>query len=107
MPTYPLITTAPDHYDRHKVKRTLSLAVIPPSAFLYDAPSHFCIIVNDDSAMDARVNGNTRTWKRTPRIEVPCKIGFREHFTLTSTDGQSWDSTIPYRVLSTSTDSEA
>lgn len=110
----PLICTAPDHYSRGKHPRILALAVIPPSAFIsthegferFEFPSPFRVITTRGTAMEARINGGTRTWKTRPRIEVPCKLGFRECFTLVSTDGQSWNDEVPYRVLSASDDQE-
>ena len=107
----PLICTAPDHYSRGKHPRILALAVIPPSAFLspdgwLDRPSPFRIFSRKGTAMEARINGRTRTWKTRPRIEVPCKVGLRECFTLISLDGQSWNDEIPYRILSASDDQE-
>lgn len=106
----PLICTAPDHYHRSKHPRILALAVIPPAAFNWATygtsafPSHFRIITTRGTAMDAHVNGRTKTWKTKPRIEVPCKVGFysRGCFTLTSTDGLTWDDEVPYRILSAS-----
>ena len=108
----PLICTAPDHYSRGKHPRILALAVIPPSAFNWDAygtknfPHQFRIFSRKGTAIEARVNGRTKTWKRTPRIEVPCKVGFRECFPLISLDGLNWLDVVPYRILSTSDDQE-
>jgi hypothetical protein len=32
---------------------------------------------------DIRRNGQTKTWKREPgKVEIPCKVGFREAFRL-------------------------
>lgn len=114
----PLICTAPDHYHpvrRHKPARILALAVIPPAAFLTGdlagwsrLHDRFRVLTTRGTAMEARINGKTRTWKTKPRIEVPCKVGFysRGCFTLVSTDGISWDDEVPYRILSASDDKE-
>ena len=105
----PLICTAPDHYSRGKHPRILALAVIPPAAFLTGpllVPERFRIFSRKGTAMEARINGRTKTWKRTPRIEVPCKVGFRECFPLISLDGLNWLDEVPYRILSASDDQE-
>ena len=115
----PLICTAPDHYSRGKHPRILALAVLPPAAFIapklvttslgayeYRDISHFRIISRKGTAIEARVNGRTKTWKRTPRLEVPCKVGFRECFPLISLDGLNWLDEVPYRILSASDDQE-
>ena len=105
----PLICTAPDHYSRGKHPRILAHAVIPLAAFLTGpllVPERFRIFSRKGTAIEARVNGRAKTWKRTPRLEVPCKVGLRECFTLISLDGQSWNDEIPYRILSASDDQE-
>jgi hypothetical protein len=118
----PLITTVPDHYDRRKNPRLLNLAVIPPSAFvassLVNLPfatygtedfrfrSAFKVIGRNGCALDARINGAVKTWKRSSRIKVPCKYGFRECFYLESIDGITWLDVVPYRLLSASDDQE-
>jgi hypothetical protein len=39
--------------------------------------------VNDGRWFDIRRNGATKTWKRDPhKVEIPCKVGFRECFRL-------------------------
>jgi len=51
--------------------------------------SHSHIEVRDlkGNARRVKVNGKVRTWKRDPeRVEVPCKYGLYEYFTLTAND---------------------
>lgn len=51
--------------------------------------SHQHIEVKDvaGNARRVKVNGKVRTWKRdATRIEVPCKYGMYEYFTLTARD---------------------
>jgi len=102
----PLICTAPDHYSRGKHPRILALAVLPPAYVLgtIPVPLAFRILSRHETAIEARINGRTKTWKRTPRLEVPCKVGFRECFTLISIDGLNWLDEVPYRILSASDD---
>jgi hypothetical protein len=39
--------------------------------------------VNGGRWFDIRRNGATKTWKRNPnKVEIPCKVGFRECFRL-------------------------
>jgi hypothetical protein len=48
------------------------------------ANRHIWIRTQYGDARQAKVNGQVRTWKRDPnRIEVPCKYGLYEYFTLT------------------------
>jgi hypothetical protein len=111
----PLIVTAPDHYDRHKRPRLLTLAQIHPSTFLHCAPSEVLVLNRSGEAVRVRITGKTRTWKRTPRIVIPWKYGHSgtaEYGHFDSPDGQSWvpafdvhpGSHIPYRLLSASDD---
>lgn len=44
---------------------------------------HIWVRTQHNTAKQAKVNGAVRTWKRDPnRIEVPCKYGLYEYFTL-------------------------
>lgn len=44
------------------------------------------IRVSSDRWWKARRNGKTKRWVRTPdRYEIPCKVGFRNHFTISNT----------------------
>lgn len=45
--------------------------------------SHIWVRSQNGDARTVKVNGAVRTWKRDPnRVEVPCKYGMYEYFTL-------------------------
>ena len=49
--------------------------------------SHIAVRDRNGNWRRVKVNGAVRTWKRDPqRIEVPCKYGMYEYFTLTTRD---------------------
>jgi hypothetical protein len=49
--------------------------------------SHIWVRTAQGTAKTVKVNGAVRTWKRDPnRIEVPCKYGLYEYFTLQAQD---------------------
>jgi hypothetical protein len=49
--------------------------------------SHIWVRTQHNTARQVKVNGAVRTWKRDPnRIEVPCKYGLYEYFTLQARD---------------------
>ena len=46
-----------------------------------------CIIDRHGRVRECKINGQPKTWKRdSSRIEIPCKYGLYEHFTLTKND---------------------
>lgn len=49
--------------------------------------NHIWVRTHDNKARRVKVNGAVRLWKRDPnRIEVPCKYGLYEYFTLHARD---------------------
>lgn len=102
----PLIVTAPSGYDRRVTKDLLTLALIPPSAFLQpDFPCEVNVVDRHNCARNVRINGCPRTFKRRPEIRIPWVYGYArggEYGHFVSTDGTNWDSDslVPYRVLS-------
>ncbi len=52
-----------------------------------DSHSHITVLDLKGFARTVKVNGKVRTWKRDKsRVEVPCKYGLYEYFTLTASD---------------------
>ena len=78
---------APSGYDRSKnpeVKRYRSITLEEAKNLSY---GHANILDRHGKVRNIKINGKVRTWKRDPnRIEIPCKYGLYECFTLTSRD---------------------
>jgi len=119
------IVTVPSGYDRRKTKDLLTLALMPPSAFLRtnqfgysDIPYSSIWVVNYhfDSPKEARcvrLNGRPRTFKRRPEIRISWAYGYMRtsraaYGYFISLDGDTWDPNeyAPYRLLSTLTAAE-
>ena len=79
---------AVSRYDRRKVKevRTYrSITLDEAKALSYG--DHIKVLDRHGAVADAKVNGAVKRWKREPdRIEIPCKYGLYEYFTLTNRD---------------------
>lgn len=77
---------AVSRYDKRKnpEKRTYrSITLDEAKALEYG--DHIKVLDRHGAVADAKVNGKVRRWKREPdRIEIPCKYGLYEYFTLTN-----------------------
>ena len=49
--------------------------------------NHCYILDRNGNYRQVKINGKVKTWRRDPnRIEIPCKYGMYEYFTLTERD---------------------
>jgi hypothetical protein len=73
-------------YDRSKnpeVKRYRSITLNEAK----NLSGHAKILDRHGKVRDIKINGKVKRWKREPdRIEIPCKYGLYEYFTLTNRD---------------------
>ena len=82
---------AVSRYDRKKnpeVRTYRSITLDEAKALSYG--DHVKILDRNGAVADAKINGAVRRWKRdVDRIEIPCKYGLYEYFTLTNHDYDS------------------
>jgi hypothetical protein len=79
---------ATSRYDRKKVKEVRSYRSITlEEAKNLKCGAHIQVLDRNGQVANAKVNGAVKRWKRDlDRIEIPCKYGLYEYFTLTNRD---------------------
>lgn len=92
MPNTQQTETLPCYLNKRTGKAQQTLTFRTPStieemASWCDSHSHIWIRTISGDAREVKVNGAVRRWKRdASRIEVPCKYGLYEYFTLYARD---------------------
>jgi hypothetical protein len=78
-------------YDRNKQPKAQEYRSLTREEILaLHNGSHVQCVGKDGRVADVKINGAVRTWKRDPdRVEVPCKYGMYEYFTLSLTEAMS------------------
>lgn len=87
-------------YDRNKTDRTKSsfryMTVGEAKKLNYG--DHVPFKANDGTHRIVKINGQPKTWKRSPGVAVPVKYGMYEHATFEHRDGEDGEAFEPLLV---------